>query len=99
MAEVAVKPNICVYPDEAEENMNIEVELPGMSKEDITFNIYENGFYVVAKKMGLKYMGSYAFATPVKQEGAVAKYADGLLTVNVPYKKELFDKGITVEIE
>ena len=52
MEEKIATPNICVYPDEATETMNIEVELPGMDKENITFNIYENGFYLVAKKKG-----------------------------------------------
>ena len=99
MEEVIATPNICVYPDEAEENMNIEVELPGMDKENINFNIYENGFYLTAKKKGLKYMASYAFATPVIPEKALAKYSNGLLSVNVPYKKALFEKGIKVEIE
>ena len=99
MEEKIATPNICVYPDEATETMNIEVELPGMDKENITFNIYENGFYLVAKKKGLKYMASYALASPVKPEGALAKYVNGLLTVNVPYKKALFDKGVQVQIE
>ena len=99
MGEVIVTPNVCVYPDEAEENMNIEVELPGMDKENINFNIYENGFYMIAKKKGLKYMASYAFATPVIPEKALAKYSNGLLSVNVPYKKALFEKGLKVEIE
>ncbi len=98
MEETIATPNICVYPDEVAETMNIEVELPGMERENIAFNIYENGFYVVAKKKGLKYMASYALASPVEPEGAVAKYANGLLTVNVPYKKALFDKGVKVEI-
>jgi HSP20 family protein len=99
MEETIAPPNICVYPDEAAKTMNIEVELPGMEKENIAFNIYENGFYVVAKKKGLKYMASYALASSVEQDGAVAKYANGLLSVNVPYKKALFDKGVKVEME
>jgi len=99
MAKITVTPTICAYPDESSENMNIEVELPGVNKEDINFNLYEHGFYIVAKSEGIKYMGSYSFCMPVVPDGAIAKYSNGLLKVNVPYKKELFKKGVKVDIE
>lgn len=99
MEETVATPKICVYPDVAASTINIEVELPGMEKKDIEFNIYENGFYLIAKKKGLKYMASYALASPVEPEGALARYSNGLLAVNVPYKKALFEKGVRVKID
>jgi HSP20 family molecular chaperone IbpA len=43
-------------------------------------------------------MGSYALAWPVQPEKALAKYTDGLLTVNIPYKNPL-KGGFKVKIE
>jgi HSP20 family molecular chaperone IbpA len=78
--------------------LNIQIELPGVDKKDIDLNFYEGGFYVVARKEGTKYMGSYALVLPVQPEKAIAKYANGLLAVNIPYKGP-FDKGVSVKIE
>lgn len=73
--------------------MKIDVELFGMEKEDIEFNIYENGFYLIAKKKGLKYMASRALASPGEPGDAPARYSNGLLAANVPCKKPLFERG------
>jgi len=53
---------------------------------------------VVATSEDTKYMGSYALFCPVAPEKAIAGYANGLLTVNVPYKKPL-EGGVKVKIE
>jgi HSP20 family molecular chaperone IbpA len=73
--------------------MKIDVKLPGMEKEDIEFNIYENGFYLIAKKKGLKYMVSCALASPGEPGGALATYSSVLPAVHVPCKKPLFERG------
>ena len=70
-----------------------------MEKEYIEFNIYENGFYLIAKKKGLKYMASCALSSPVEPGGAPARYSSVLLAVNVPCKKALFEKGVRVKID
>jgi HSP20 family protein len=98
MTEMVVSPNICTFSDENLETLNIQIELPGVDKEDIDLNFYEDGFYIVAKKEGTKYMGSYALILPVQPEKAIAKYANGLLAVNIPYK-EPFEKGLKVKID
>lgn len=53
--------------------------------------------YLVAKKEGTEYMGSYALVCPVQPEKAIAKYANGMLTVNVLYKEPL-QGGVKVKI-
>jgi HSP20 family molecular chaperone IbpA len=98
MAETIISPNVCTFSDEKLETLNIQIELPGVSKKDIEMRLFEDGFYIVARKEGIKYMGSYALICPVQPEKAIAEYANGLLTVNVPYKEPL-EKGAKVKID
>jgi HSP20 family molecular chaperone IbpA len=87
MAENALSPDICIYPDEKFETLNIEISLPGVEKKNIDLNMYEEGFYVVAKKEGVKYVGTHTLASPVDPNKAIASYANGVLKINVPYKR------------
>ena len=98
MAKKIVPPDVCVFGDEDMETLNIQIELPGVDKNDIELKFYEDGFYVVATSEDTKYMGSYELFCPVAPEKAIAGYANGLLTVNVPYKKPL-EGGVKVKIE
>jgi HSP20 family protein len=98
MNEIILSPNICAFSDDNAETLNIQIELPGVNKKDIELQFFDDGFYLVAKKDGTKYMGSYALVWPVQPEKALAKYADGLLTVNIPYKNPL-KGGVKVKIE
>jgi HSP20 family protein len=82
VAEMVVSPDVCIFSDDNLETLNIQIELPGV---DLRF--FDEGFYLVAKKEGTKFMGSYALVCPVQPETAIAKYANGMLTVNVPYKE------------
>lgn len=98
MKEMVVSPEICVFNDENLETMNIQIEIPGVDKDNIDLHFYEDGFYVVAKGENTKYMGSYSLIFPVEPEKAIADYENGLLTVNVPYKKP-FQPGVKVKID
>jgi len=59
----------------------------------------EAAVQVVPRPRDLFDVRAYALASPVETEGAVAKNTNVLPTVNVPYKKALFDKGVKVEIK
>jgi len=98
MVEKIVTPDMCVFGDEDMETLNIQIELPGVDKKDIDLSFYNDGFYIVAKSEDTKYMGSYALVCPVQPSKAIASYSNGLLTVNVPYRKP-FDEGVKVKIE
>ncbi len=98
MADIKTSPHVCAYPDEDHEYLNIEIELPGVKKEDIDLKIHFDSFYLNANKEGVHYIGSYAICCPVKPEDAEATYENGMLTVTVPYKNPL-DDAVTVEIE
>lgn len=91
-------PAICAYPDDKYENLEIEVILPGVEKEDISFKLTDVSFYVRAKKEGVTYLDSYSICCPVNPEKAVAKYSNGVLKVTVPYLQPL-EKLVNVKIE
>ena len=96
--DVVVSPEVCIFSDENLESLNIQIELPGVDKKDVELQMFEDGFYIVAKKEGTKYMGSYALMHPVQPEKTIAGYLNGLLTVNVPYKNTL-KGGVKVRID
>jgi HSP20 family protein len=98
MAETIISPNMATFSDDKLETLNIQIELPGVNKKNIELRFFEDGFYIVAKKEGTKYMGSYALVCPVQPDKAMAEYSDGLLTVNVPYKEPL-EEGVRVKID
>jgi len=98
MTEKIVSPDICVFTDENLETLNIQIELPGVDKDNIDLRFYEDGFYVVAKKEDTKFMGSYSLIFSVLPDKAISNYSNGLLTINVPYMKPL-KQGIKVKID
>ncbi|QYZ80267.1 Hsp20/alpha crystallin family protein [Methanofollis formosanus] len=101
MAEVKVAPVVYAMPDEDHEHLHIEVELPGVAKEDILLSMHDDSFFVRASKEGVRDVGSYAssYATccPIDYEKAKAKYHNGLLVIDVPYKKPQ-ERGIGIPI-
>ncbi len=93
-----LSPVICAYPDDTYENLRIEVVLPGVAKENISFKVVEDGFYVKATKEGVEYADSYAVCCPISPEKATANYSNGVLKVTVPYQQPL-EKAVDVKIE
>ncbi len=88
MAEkIRFSPAICAMPDEKHENLHLEVELPGVEKENIVLTMHEDSFFIRAPTEDMEYVGSYALCCPIDMEKARAKYKNGLLSIDVPYKK------------
>lgn len=85
MAALRVAPYVCAYSDEDEENLHIEIELPGVDKKDITFKMQETSFSIDAPRGDVRYVGTYAIGCPVDPNRAKATFKNGLLTVDVPY--------------
>jgi len=80
-------PAICVMPDEKHETLPLEVELPGVEKKDITLSMHEDSFFIQASGGNLEFAGSYAVCCPIDYEKAKARYNNGLLSIEVPYRK------------
>ena len=87
MTERVIMPNVCMFNDERCETLNIQVDLPGVNKNDIDFSFIEDGFYIIAESGEGTFKGAFALPAPVDPDKALAEYSDGFLTVNVPYRK------------
>jgi len=98
MARTKMSPQICAYSDNKEKNLNIEIELPGVKKENIKLKMEETGFHIDAKKEDVEYLGNFALCCPILPKRAKAQYQEGLLKVVVPYK-ETFEKAMEISIK
>lgn len=87
MAERVIAPDVCMFNDENCETLNIQIDLPGVNKQDIDFRFLDDGFYVIARSEDVTFKGAFALPGPVDVEKAIGEYSNGSLTVNVPYKR------------
>ena len=98
MAMVKMTPDVLSCSDD-KGNMEIQINLPGVKKENIELKMVEEGFFVRAKReeTGVEYAGTYAFCCGVIPQKAVARYCDGKLFVIVPYRES--SETVNVEIQ
>nr|WP_082088250.1 MULTISPECIES: Hsp20/alpha crystallin family protein [unclassified Methanosarcina] len=98
MSMVKMSPDVFSCSDE-KGNLDIEIEMFGVKKENIELKMVENGFFVRAKReeTGVEYVGTYTFCCGVVPEKAVARYVDGKLYVKVPYREST--ETVNVEIQ
>ena len=82
-----ISPAVCAMPDEKHENLHIEIELPGVEKEDISLQTHKDSFFIKAPGDDLEFAGSYAVCCPVEVEKARARYRNGLLSIDIPCLK------------
>ncbi|KAF5041257.1 hypothetical protein DSECCO2_524850 [anaerobic digester metagenome] len=98
MAALRVAPYVCAYSDENEENLHIEIELPGVEKKDITFKMQETSFSIDASRGDVRYVGTYAIGCPVDTDRAKATFRNGLLTVDAPYVQPVAEETKEIPI-
>ena len=79
----------CVYTCDGDkgEFINIEIDLPGVNKEDIVFKVTENSFSVKGQAEDVEYAGTFTICCPVVPEKAVAKHTNNMLIVTIPYRE------------
>jgi HSP20 family molecular chaperone IbpA len=73
------------------------VELPGVKKEDVFLEVSDQSLCVKGSREDVELLGCYVLAHPVDGENAKAKFDNGLLNVEIPIKKILKGKKVTIE--
>lgn len=94
-----VRPLWCGCNQKIEENKTcVEIELPGVKKEDINLRMTDDGFSVQAPTRGaLEYVGAWTWCCPVETSKAKAKYDNGLLRIEAPLKPGPPAKKVKIE--
>lgn len=85
------------YVDHDQKNYYIQVEMPGVKKEEIELSVSAQSFCVHGVRGDVDLLGCYVLAHPVNEEKAKAKFENGLLNVMIPMKKPLKGKKIPIE--
>ena len=86
-----------IYMDHDEKFYYIQVEMPGVKKEDVTLEVSDQSFCVRGARNDVELLGCYILAHAVDGEKAKAKFENGLLSIEVPIKKILKGKKVTIE--
>lgn len=84
--KIPISPATFVYHTEDEYIM--EVELPGVKKEDIDINVTEKTFCVRAPRRNTEYNGCWILAHDFNPDKGSANYENGLLTIRMPLEEE-----------
>lgn len=91
----ALTPAACF--DHDSENYYVQIELPGVKKQDIQLSVSEQSLCVRGSREDVDLLGCWFLAHGVDEEGAKAKYENGLLSVMIPLKKPLKGRKIPIE--
>jgi HSP20 family protein len=93
------KPSIAPTTDVDHDNKfyYIQVELPGVHKEDVELTVADQSFCVRGTREESEFFGCFALAHPANTEEAVAVYDNGLLSIEIPLKAPGKEKKIQIE--
>ena len=85
------------FMDHDKKNYYIQVELPGVKKEDLELSVSDQSFCVRAPRDDIEFLGCYVLAHLADTDSTKAKFENGLLNLEIPLKKMQKEKKVTVE--
>jgi len=91
-----ITPCTCVSHKEGG-RLQIEVQLPGVDKKDISLNMRSDSFCVSGKKDHTEYAGCFELSHEVESKKAEAKYENGILKIFAPIKD--WEQKVDVKIQ
>lgn len=84
-----VIPDHIVFTDDGHHYFTVEVSLPGVDIENISFSMREDSFYLTATTGERIFSLAHGVCHPVDPNRAKATFHDRTLTVVTPFKKPL----------
>jgi HSP20 family protein len=85
------------YMDHDKKFYYVEVELPGVKKEDIELSVSDQSFCVRAPREDIEFLGCYVLAHLADTDNTKAKFENGMLSMEIPLKKQQKEKKVTIE--
>ncbi len=85
------------YMDHDKKFYYVEVELPGVKKQDIELSVSDQSFCVRAPREDIEFLGCYVLAHLADTDNTKAKFENGMLSMEIPLKKQQKEKKVTVE--
>lgn len=86
-----------IYIDHDDKFYYLQVELPGVKKQDVSLEVSDQSFCVRGTRTDIDLLGCYVLAHVVNGEKAKAKFENGLLSAEIPIKKILKGKKVAIE--
>ena len=96
--KIKTSPDVCSYVNQDDNRLHLEIAIPGVKKEDINLRLKDDSFYLSAPRDDIEYVTAGAFCCPMNINNAEAKYEDGLLKIEVPFK-DAMEGAVAVPIK
>jgi HSP20 family protein len=90
-----VTPNATM--DHDDEFYYIQIELPGVKKEDINLSVSDQNFCLRGPREDLEFLGCYTLAHLADTNKTKAKFDNGLLSIEIPLKAVRNEKKVKIE--
>ncbi|AEH61806.1 putative small heat shock protein [Methanosalsum zhilinae DSM 4017] len=84
MTEIIQSPSVYECSDESNRNLNIEIKIPGVKKENVVCQINENSFSLRTVNGEDKIGGTYPIFCPVDAKRAICRYSNGKIIITAP---------------